>query len=75
MAKPRINDNQRAALTECRLTGRLIRRRDGWAPSQAALGAHGFTTVYSLLTRGLVTDQGQPKNQVAITALGREALS
>lgn len=75
MAKPRITEHQRAALEECRDAGRLLRRRDGWATAAGGIGAHSFQTVYSLVTRGLLSTDRQPKDQVAITQLGREAIS
>lgn len=55
MAKPRVTLHQRNALIDCRKAGKLVRRRDGWATSPTATGAHGFQTVLSLVDRDLLS--------------------
>lgn len=85
MSKPRLSEKQRNALSECRTAGRLVKRRDGFATGPSGFGAHGFTTVHSLVDRGLLVScvgggkfgfmGSAAQRWVELTTAGREALS
>lgn len=84
MPKPHLTTLQRNALIECRQAGKLVRRRDGFATSRTAFGAHRFVTVWSLVERGLMSHsviggKGAPFNSrsehiVELSTAGREAI-